>query len=429
MGKLVVIGGGWAGCAAAVAAAKKGLPVTLIERTDRLLGSGLVGGIMRNNARFTAAEELILMGSGDLIEITDSLSRHCNLDFPGHHHASLYDVNQIEHRVEKLLKQWEVELFFESRAVEVELKDKAIKAVLLASGEKVAGSVFIDASGTAGPVGNCTRYGNGCAMCIYRCPTFGPRVSIAAKSGLSEKVVLRGRGLAGYSSGSCELEPSSLADWLVDEIRCKGMLMIPLPAEFRSEEAGFLLSIKACRQYARPEYEENLILLDTGALKLMVPFFSLKKLQRLKGFERAVFKDPLGGGAGNSIRFTSVLRSNDFLMAPPIVNLLLAGERAGLMVGHTEAIVSGTLAGYNAWLLDRKREPLAFPRTLASGELIAFSRQISLKDDSDRPLITFSGGLLFENLRRRRLYTIDRELIKKRLLREGLLGIFGPVLR
>jgi len=30
------------------------------------------------------------------------------------------------------------------------------------------------------------KYGNGCAMCIYRCPTFGPRFSIAAKAGVPE---------------------------------------------------------------------------------------------------------------------------------------------------------------------------------------------------------------------------------------------------
>ena len=113
-------------------------------------------------------------------------------------------------------------------------------------------------------------------------------------------------------------------------------------------------------------------------------------------------------------------------MAPPLTNLLLAGERAGLMVGHTEAIVSGTLAGYNAWLLSKGREPLALPRTVVSGELIAFSRQISLRDDRDQELITLSGGPLFENLKRRRLYTTDRELLKKRLAGEGLLDIFGP---
>ena len=49
--KIVVIGGGWAGCAAALTAEKAGADVTLLERTDMLLGTGLVGGIFRNNGR------------------------------------------------------------------------------------------------------------------------------------------------------------------------------------------------------------------------------------------------------------------------------------------------------------------------------------------------------------------------------------------
>ncbi|MCK4828979.1 FAD-dependent oxidoreductase, partial [bacterium] len=52
--KVIVVGGGWAGCAASLSACKQGAEVVLIERTDMLLGTGLVGGIMRNNGRFTA---------------------------------------------------------------------------------------------------------------------------------------------------------------------------------------------------------------------------------------------------------------------------------------------------------------------------------------------------------------------------------------
>nr|MBP8697373.1 FAD-dependent oxidoreductase [Syntrophobacterales bacterium] len=69
--KVVVVGAGWAGCAAALAARKQGAEVTLVERTDMLLGTGLVGGIMRNNGRFTAAEEMLAMGGGELFELTD----------------------------------------------------------------------------------------------------------------------------------------------------------------------------------------------------------------------------------------------------------------------------------------------------------------------------------------------------------------------
>ena len=103
MTKIIIIGGGWAGCAAAIAAKKSGADVELIERTDLLLGLGNVGGIMRNNGRFTAAEEHIAMGAGELFEITDACTTHENVDFPGHRHASFYDVNKVEPMVRRLL--------------------------------------------------------------------------------------------------------------------------------------------------------------------------------------------------------------------------------------------------------------------------------------------------------------------------------------
>ena len=57
-----------------------------------LLGTGLVGGIMRNNGRCTATEEMIAMGGGDLFKITDANSLHRDIDFPGHENASLYNA-------------------------------------------------------------------------------------------------------------------------------------------------------------------------------------------------------------------------------------------------------------------------------------------------------------------------------------------------
>ena len=62
MTDIIIVGAGWAGCAAAVAAAKQGARVKLLERTDMILGTGLAGGILRNNGRLTAALELEAMG-------------------------------------------------------------------------------------------------------------------------------------------------------------------------------------------------------------------------------------------------------------------------------------------------------------------------------------------------------------------------------
>lgn len=66
-----------------------------------LLGRGNVGEIMRNNGRFTAAEENIALGACELFDITDRCSRHVNVDFPGHKHASLYDVVKVEPQVRR----------------------------------------------------------------------------------------------------------------------------------------------------------------------------------------------------------------------------------------------------------------------------------------------------------------------------------------
>ena len=87
--KTIIVGGGWSGCAAAITAKKAGAEVHLYEKTDLLLGLGNVGGIMRNNGRWTASEELIELGAGDLIDIVDDTARHKDIEFPGHKHATL----------------------------------------------------------------------------------------------------------------------------------------------------------------------------------------------------------------------------------------------------------------------------------------------------------------------------------------------------
>jgi NADPH-dependent 2,4-dienoyl-CoA reductase/sulfur reductase-like enzyme len=103
MAKIVIVGGGWAGTGAALAARMSGAEVLLLERTDMLLGTGLVGGIIRNNGRFTAAEEHSAMGMGEFWQVMDANLRHRNVAFPGHEHADLYDVSIIEPAFKALL--------------------------------------------------------------------------------------------------------------------------------------------------------------------------------------------------------------------------------------------------------------------------------------------------------------------------------------
>ncbi|MFQ8601802.1 MAG: FAD-dependent oxidoreductase, partial [Anaerovoracaceae bacterium] len=235
MYKVVIIGGGWSGCAAALSAKKAGAEVTLLEKTDLLLGLGNVGGIMRNNGRFTAAEENIALGAKELFGITDKCSRHVNIDFPGHKHASLYDVTKVEPNVRRLLREKGIDVRLISRGVDVVMSRGAdeseaiIEKIVLAGGEEIEGDVFVETTGSTGPMGNCLTYGNGCCMCILRCPAFGPRVSISAKAGGSDIMGKRKDGAFGAFSGSGKLEKQSLSQEIQDMLNDTGVAVIPLP--------------------------------------------------------------------------------------------------------------------------------------------------------------------------------------------------------
>ncbi|WP_288752303.1 FAD-dependent oxidoreductase, partial [uncultured Phascolarctobacterium sp.] len=140
--KIVVIGGGWAGCAAALTAEKAGADVTLLERTDMLLGTGLVGGIFRNNGRYTAAEECIAMGAGDLFTVMEAVATHKNMDFPGHKHATLYNIYKIEPAVKKLLLSRGIKLLMADPAVKTEYEGDTITAVITKSGLRLTADAF-----------------------------------------------------------------------------------------------------------------------------------------------------------------------------------------------------------------------------------------------------------------------------------------------
>ena len=261
MPKVVVIGGGWSGVAAAIRARKSGAEVVIAEKTDLLLGLGNVGGIMRNNGRFTAAEENIALGAGELFEITDRLSTHKDVDFPGHDHASFYDVIMVEPEVRRLIKKLDIEILFMTRITDVVKEDGQLRGVKDSSGKVIDGDVFIETTGSTGPMGNCMRYGNGCSMCILRCPAFGPRVSITERAGLDDLTACRADGVRGAFSGSCKLEKRSLSKKLQRKLDKDGFAVIPLPKELINKDK---LSKKVCRQYALDSFAENIILYRYG---------------------------------------------------------------------------------------------------------------------------------------------------------------------
>jgi len=428
-----VIGGGWSGCAAALAARKAGAEVTLLEKTDLLLGLGNVGGIMRNNGRFTAAEENIALGADDLFAITDRCSRHVNIDFPGHKHASLYDVMRVEPEVRRLLQEKGITLKLMTRAVDVVLRKKqlwqksseeqeaVIEKIVLAGGEEIEGDVFVETTGSTGPMGNCLTYGNGCCMCILRCPAFGPRVSISAKAGGSDVMGRRKDGAFGAFSGSGKLEKQSLSEELQLKLNETGVAVVPLPQKAVKKEK---LDMKVCKQYALDEYAENIILLDTGYAKIMTPFFNLEQLRTIPGFENARYVDPYAGGKGNSIRYLSVAERNNSMQVLHVRNLFCGGEKSGLFVGHTEAISTGSLAGHNAVRYLKGMQPLELPIGLAIGDLISFANRNLETEDGLMTRYTFAGAEYFRRMKEKGLYSIEPQEISRRVKRYGLEGIY-----
>jgi hypothetical protein len=422
--KIVVIGGGWAGCAAALSASKMGAEVMLLERTDMLLGTGLVGGIMRNNGRFTAAEEMIAMGGGELFELTDQNSLHRGIEFPGHRHANLYSVARMEPMVRSFLLSRGVSIHCQVRVTDVEMADGAIRAVLAKQAEeslRFEGNVFIDATGTAGGPANCNKYGNGCAMCVLRCHSFGGRVSVTAKAGVKEMIGRKGDQI-GAMSGSCKLLKESLDTQIVATLDKQGVAVVPLPP---SKVLKGKLALKCCQQYAIPEFEENMVLLDTGHAKLMTPFFPLDLLRQIPGFENARYEDPYAGGIGNSIRYVGMAPRDNALKVEEVTNLFCGGEKAGLLVGHTEAICTGALAGYNAVKAARREKLLVLPDSLAVGDAIGFVRQQMREEGILSLKYTFSGSVYFERMKARGLYTTDRTQVEQRVGAAGLTGVFA----
>jgi len=418
--KIIITGGGWAGCSAAYMARKQGAKVVLLERTDCLLGTGLVGGIMRNNGRFTATEEMMAMGGGEIFKIIDENSRHKNISFPGHEHASLYDIAKTPVAITNFLLEIDVEVRFIQRAVKANVAGGVIQHVEAASGEVFEGDVFVDTTGTAGPMNNCIKYGNGCAMCILRCPSYGGRISLAGLCGISEITGKKADNSIGAMSGSCKLYKESLSPEIIEMLNTKGVAVIPIPVELIEDH----LSAKACQQYALKEFMENIILLDTGHAKLMTPFYALEKLHKISGFENARYEDPYSGGKGNSMRYFDMAPRTNALQVIGLKNLFCAGEKTGLLVGHTEAIVTGVLAGFNATRYASKKPLLEISRETAIGEAIAYVNEGMQTKEGLGKKYTFSGSVLFEHMKEQNMYETNVNKIQENIKNVGLWNVF-----
>jgi hypothetical protein len=226
-------------------------------------------------------------------------------------------------------------------------------------------------------------------------------------------------------SGSCKLAKESLSKELAEELDRTGVVVLKVPPEDVNLDK---LKLKVCQQYALKEFAENVILLDTGHAKLMTSYYPLDKLRKIKGLERVKYVDPYAGGKGNSIRYLSVAPRTDDMKVKGLDNLFCAGEKAGLFVGHTEAICTGALAGHNAVRNFMGMPLLILPRTTAIGDLIAYTDYKLTTKEGRRNRYTFAGSEYFKRMQELGIYVTDIETIKANIEKLNLTNILGTKL-
>lgn len=151
--ELVVVGGGVAGSMAALAAARNGVEVTLVEKYGFLGGmatAGLVGPMMT----FHAEEEQIIKGiPQELIERLQGMGGS-----PGHVYDMIgfvstltpVDTEKLKIVLEEMLLESGVKIIYHSAVIDIQKENESITCVIVRSRleeYKVFGEVFIDSTG------------------------------------------------------------------------------------------------------------------------------------------------------------------------------------------------------------------------------------------------------------------------------------------
>ncbi len=242
MTKVVVIGGGSAGVAAAVGARKAGAEVTLLERQDQLLGIGRIAGSMDVGGRYPLHLEILEMGAPEVNEALDSVTlphmdNYRKSHYPWHSlpgseemtkHSWIYNVLTAEPVLRKLLVKMGVEIQWRSRVVDIEKEGDHITRVKIHDGAWVEGDAFIDTTGSAGGMSACIKNVGGCTMCPWmQCPTFGDRVDLSAKAGGKTWSMRQKDGRPGVKYNGIYLYKGSLSQELQDQLNEHHQIFVP----------------------------------------------------------------------------------------------------------------------------------------------------------------------------------------------------------
>jgi folate-dependent tRNA-U54 methylase TrmFO/GidA len=93
-------------------------------------------------------------------------------------------------------------------------------------------------------------------------------------------------------------------------------------------------------------------------------------------------------------------------------------------VGHTEAVVTGVLAGHNAARQVLGEPLLVLPDTISIGDAISHVREQMQTEKGLGLKFTFSGSVYFERMKEIGSYTTDVAEIRRRVEAAGLTDIF-----
>ncbi len=423
--KIVIVGGGFSGCAAAIAAVRAGGDVLLIERTDLLLAAGIRAGRMNFNGKFVAAEEAKALGGGDVFEALESIILHRG-NIVDEFHGYIYNTAIAEPTVRRAVEKAGVKLKMCTRITGVQKEGDAIKSVTAHDKSRYTGDVFVDSTGTFGGVAVCKKWGKGCVMCAtYRCMTFGDRVSIATKAGAPELMRHRPDGTPGVMGAAITVHKCTLAPALREKLEREGAVSIPLPQQIIDYSKQ--RSIGGIRSRRQMEFL-NLVDIGISAKCVGIGFLTLNDLRIVPGLEDAIIEDPLGGGLYNSINKVSMTPRDDSLLTRGFSNLFLAGEKAGPGTGIAEVLVTGAVAGHNAVRKALGMPPLILPRSTAIGDFIAFTGEMMDKPGGLDDGYAFAHGTYFERMKALGTYSPDAKVAHQRIKSAGLIGILAKAL-
>ncbi len=419
---VVVVGGGISGCGAALTAKKCGAEVTMIEKNDTLVSGARRAGRIFNGG-LVALEEAKSLGGGDLFEVLESIIIH-RTGIPEEGRCIVYNCGLVEIRIREFLLNLGIKIHLETRVVNAESSSNRVNSVELDDGTIIEADGVVDSSGGAGGVDLCTKYGKGCIMCIYKCPTFGDRISIATKLGGIEKIRRRPNGKPGTVGAAISLHKTSLSPELRKRIEKDGTVLIPLPQDIIDVNLQKLKEQASGRTEAQMR-TLNLVDIGVSAKIVGAAYMSLPMMRRLPGLETAEIEEPAGAGKFNKITGLSIMLHDHALKVDGFSNLFCAGEHSG-KVGVADCLSSGLLSGHNAVRAAVGKEPLVLSRKLIIGESIAYFSDGTRKGNTLQGRFGNMGqGPFFDHIKELGLYSEDSDLIHKRVSDAGLKDVFS----